>query len=68
VFDTVVVIVSLTSIFEADMPGGNVVRFIRIFRVVRIFRWWVPCVRYQTVTNRLHRSPGTSRCSTSTTL
>jgi len=47
VFDTVVVIVSLTSIFEADMPGGNVVRFIRIFRVVRIFRWWVPCVRYQ---------------------
>ena len=25
--------------FHQDMPGGNVVRFIRIFRVVRIFRW-----------------------------
>ena len=38
-FDTAVVGVSLWSVIDDSMPAGNVIRFMRIVRVIKIFRW-----------------------------
>ena len=38
-FDTAVVGISLWSVIDDSMPAGNVIRFMRIVRVIKIFRW-----------------------------
>ncbi len=37
-FDTVVVFVGLVGIFVPDMPGGNILKLMRTFRVFRLFK------------------------------
>ena len=38
-FDAIVVIVSVISVASDDLPGVDLIRFIRVFRVVKLFRF-----------------------------
>ena len=38
-FDCIVVGVSFAGLFQPDLPGTQIIRFIRVFRVVKLVRW-----------------------------